>query len=563
MPDRHLDDMSTDDLLSYVKKRHKKSPDATTKKIVNVVNSQSLEEKFELFHIPVVCPECNSANKVKYAKSHKGAIRYKCKDCGKTFSVTTGTIFEGNSYTWDEMVQIVKDTITFQPIQYTCDNLFGHKVSTGSRTGKGKMSYKNTHMHKIWLLRLKLLYLLSKQPLPKLNGVIQVDEKYFREAQKGSRNLVSFLSKADTRIARRHNHASKAGIFGPEFVCVLSAVDQAKNYWAKCVSLGTCSLNEVKEHLAPDVESVNYICSDAYSIYEEWCDENSYRHYIEPTQCKIERQGFGYIEVSNKHPHLTEEEKRNNRKIAEMMYEERKWYHIRNSGKMNLDTMYLLRKRDNLTINDINSFHSEFEETLVRNVRSVSTKYLPFYVGAFTYLKNWQTKHGYAPTTDKDAQEILVALLLSGSKVDEKDIKSFSAENLPRPTKQQVSVARKKMDEIRQIAVKPKPSISSDKSEYEGDSAFAPFVFDKRKFFSSLGAIRLNDLVKQNGLYFKGQHKEDKVRKLCALPDADKIIAYEIYLHSYATPQEIQAAKTKRPKYLYKKRGRKKKNPDE
>ena len=62
MPVKHLDDMSTDDLLSYVKTRHKKSPDATTKKIVNVVNSQSLEEKFELFHIPILCPECKSAN---------------------------------------------------------------------------------------------------------------------------------------------------------------------------------------------------------------------------------------------------------------------------------------------------------------------------------------------------------------------------------------------------------------------------------------------------------------------------------------------------------------------
>lgn len=543
----NLDTMSTDELLAYVKQREKQSPDANTKKIVSIVNSQSIEEKMNYFHIPIRCPDCEGTSKIKYAKTPKGTIRYKCKDCGKTYTALTKTIFDGTDFTWDEMVLMVQKAINFDDLESTVVEIYPNEPI-------------KKHKSQIWQMRLKILDALTKMPMPKLNGIIEVDEKYFRESQKGSHSLFSFVSKNDLRIPRRHNHASKTGIFGSEFICVLSAVDRNKNYYAKCISLGTPDMDTFKKEFEPYIEGVSYICSDAYDIYEQWCDLRSYRHYIEPTQCRIERQGRGYIEVNNKHPQpLNEAEKANNRKIMEEMFAERKWFHIRNSGKMDLDTMFFLKKQDNLHIETINSFHSEFEENLVKNKRSVATKYLPLYVGAFTYRKNWQTKNGHPPKSRQDAQEILIEILKSNyhSNIEEilnKDL-IFS---LPRPNPKKIQDAKKKMIGMREIVITGKQD-SHDQSAYEGDSAYAPFIFDKRKFFSNLGAIRLNDLAKQNGIFFKGQHKEDKIRKLCALPDADKIIAYEVYLHSYATAEEISASKTKRPKYLYKKRGRPKK----
>ena len=39
----------------------------------------------------VVCPHCGSIKAIKYGKS-KGRQRYFCKDCGKTFGDTNGTV---------------------------------------------------------------------------------------------------------------------------------------------------------------------------------------------------------------------------------------------------------------------------------------------------------------------------------------------------------------------------------------------------------------------------------------------------------------------------------------
>ena len=57
----------------------------------------------EYFKLPICCPQCGYVEKVKYAKTSKGTIRYQCKDCKKTYTALTDTIFEGISYTWDEM----------------------------------------------------------------------------------------------------------------------------------------------------------------------------------------------------------------------------------------------------------------------------------------------------------------------------------------------------------------------------------------------------------------------------------------------------------------------------
>lgn len=63
--------MSTDELLAYAKQREKQSPNTDTKKIVSIVNSQSIEEKMDYFHIPIRCPDCEGTSKIKYTKTQK------------------------------------------------------------------------------------------------------------------------------------------------------------------------------------------------------------------------------------------------------------------------------------------------------------------------------------------------------------------------------------------------------------------------------------------------------------------------------------------------------------
>ena len=97
-----------------------------------------------------------------------------------------------------------------------------------------------------------------------------------------------------------------------------------------------------------------------------------------------------------------------------------------------------------------------------------------------------------------------------------------------------------------------------DRSEYEGDDTNAQYMFNKYMFFNSIGAIRLNELIRQNGLYRKGMLKKEKVKLMCNLPNAQDIIFYEVYLHRYGSIDEFTKANNALP--AKKKRGRPKKN---
>lgn len=57
--------------------------------------------------------------------------------------------------------------------------------------------------------------------------------------------MISFLDSSKTKKTRRHNYRSECGIFGPEFVNVLCAVDSTGHYYAKCVCFGPMSKKEL------------------------------------------------------------------------------------------------------------------------------------------------------------------------------------------------------------------------------------------------------------------------------------------------------------------------------
>ena len=71
---------------------------------------------------------------------------------------------------------------------------------------------------------MKLIHSIASLPMPKLTGVIQVDETFLRESQKGSRELVSYIN-GEKRTARYGKISSKYGVMGTEFATVTTAID--------------------------------------------------------------------------------------------------------------------------------------------------------------------------------------------------------------------------------------------------------------------------------------------------------------------------------------------------
>ena len=88
-----------------------------------------------------------------------------------------------------------------------------------------------------------------------------------------------------------------------------------------------------------------------------------------------------------------------------------------------------------------------------------------------------------------------------------KQIQELNILELPKPSRKAINKSKEKLLKARKIIVYSKET--NDKSAYEGDTD-AQFIFNKRKFFSSLGTVRINELLKKRGLYKRNMHKKEK-----------------------------------------------------
>lgn len=521
--------MSDDEIIKYLKTRksHTLSP------ILNKLKSDNIEEHLHYKGIELKCPNCGSSNRLKNGMNDSGSRRYKCKDCGKGYTATTNTIFDGTDYSWEEMVNIVKDVINDTNIEITAKNI---------RQGQ------TLPVSTIWTIRHKIMEIMTKYPLPRLAGVIQVDEKYFRESQKGSRTLVNIIEPTSTRRKRKNYQASKAGIFGPEFINVLCAVDSYGYWWAKPVCLGPMTMNELNE-LTNSISEVAYICSDALSIYSYWCKENNWKHYIEPSNYRKERKARGYIDTHDMYHTLTKEEYEKDRKINKQLYDDGIYPHIESDKRISYDELVAIRSKFNLGLNGVNSFHNILEGGWNRE-KTGSTDYIFHLVGKEVYIHNYRLRNHLSSSNFNynEAEDVLCDLIKFTLKIKTvpttKEIQNLTFMNLPRPSKRAVSNAIEKMGKFREVAIKPKSSSYKDNSEYEGTEGSSGFeyMFNKNKFFASISTQRRNELIKNHGLYQKGLTKAEKVKMLSQLPNAQDIIFYEIYLQNYGSHDEFKKA---------------------
>jgi transposase-like protein len=159
--------MSEQQILEYLRKT------STSPKSVGTAKGLAIENFFQRHSITIRCPHCQSAEKIKNGTNGSGIPRYKCRKCGKNYSLTVNTIFDGTSYSVEEMVNAVHAVITQQS-----------SVNMESNVGK-----EEVHNSAAWLLVRKIQSILASMRTPLLTGVIEVDEKYIREAQKGSERL--------------------------------------------------------------------------------------------------------------------------------------------------------------------------------------------------------------------------------------------------------------------------------------------------------------------------------------------------------------------------------------
>ena len=369
-------------------------------KQINLLSSIT-EQKLAEIGANDTCPYCDSSIKVHFGTTPSGIQKFKCGDCGKTFTRFSFTLLEKSQFSWDIWVEVLRMVLNDDSIE---------KIQT---VLEQDFDCKGINIKTVFAMRMKLIYAMASVPPPKLSGVIQMDESFVRESQKGTRELVSYI-KGEERKARYGRHPSKWGTMSPEFATILTAADSQNYCVCKVVGLGKAPVDSVIDLYENYCIDAAFICSDANPIYTATCDFMEIQHYVRPSTYSniIESAGYIYYDDTK----TDEEIKKHNKHILETLYKQRIIDRIENRENLSFKEFNTLKYTHHLNLGKVNELHSELKLMIEKKMTNVSSKYLPMYMDFFAFRRNWKIQHGRNPANRHDAEEILKQLVLHKEK---------------------------------------------------------------------------------------------------------------------------------------------------
>ena len=479
-----LEQLSKDDLQDVLGRFKLGSPSNSYESVENVIKH--------------VCPRCLSEKTIKKGKNNVGLTIFLCKDCGRKFNLLSHTPLEKTKYDWNVWVSVLEQMLKNQSIEKTLAHLIDSRVIS------------NINYSTVSIMEHKLRNSFIDMPLPDLKGVVQCDEKHFKESQKGFRDPVDVLDPDGIirRKGRRRSVPSKYGTMGPEFSTICCALDSDGHSIAKVITMGRMELESFEDEIASHFKDVSFVCSDMNPIYTQYSSINKIPQYV----CNSE-----YHTIMKKC--TTKAQKVN-------AYENNKLDYIVGAGIMNYDKMVNFRNTNKLTINGINGYHAELERYINRIAKGVSTKHLQAWVSFFNYRNNFRIDNGRAPVSYIDAERILIDILKRRNPIKVGDVKyqkDLTKKNSKRYTQKFITAtvaARKKSND---------PYLKF--TEEDGI-----WVVDKRKSLALLPEYKRRLLAKELGIRpFSPTSisSADLKKKLLAFPNLEE----SLYILANGSPE--------------------------
>ena len=319
--------------------------------------------------------------------------------------------------------------------------------------------------------------------MPKFTGTIQIDETFFKESQKGSRKLVSYV-KEEKREPRYGRIPSKMGTMGNEFATVVCMTDLRGYSVAKLVSLGKLTTEAFYDLFDEYIENPTFICTDANNIYKEYCKLKNYPHYIKPSNYLEVINKHGYITPSRTDDELAKKQDKDNQKVLLRLYWDNLIDYIDNNGGLGYTEFYHIKNANTLSLAYVNQFHSELKRHIEYNTKGVSTKYLEDYVGFYTFVRNWRVSNGHYPSSKTDAESILVDILKGRTTYTTADLNNAEL-NIPKASGQYMAMLKKKTTELRK-------AVGDEYVKFDSEDRVVSF--NKRQFLESLPKCKLEVL---------------------------------------------------------------------
>lgn len=173
----------------------------------------------DLLEEELACPDCDSGHYVKWGKEN-GRQRFKCKECGRYFRRTSGTVFHDKRKDPDRVVKFIK---------LAADGLSLRKIA-----GRLDISVRTAFN---W--RHEFVEYLADDD--ELGGIVEVDETYVPYSKKGDKDL--------EREPRERGMNPGRGI-SKNLSCILTAKDQDGNLVLRVSGRARPSADELNESLS-------------------------------------------------------------------------------------------------------------------------------------------------------------------------------------------------------------------------------------------------------------------------------------------------------------------------
>jgi len=385
------------------------------------------------------CPYCGSVTVVNNGKTDAGVQRLRCQDCKKGFTRFTNTLLEKSRFPWEVWVEVLRMTLNGDSLE-TMQALLSHDYA---------YACEGINTKTLFVMRLKLVFAMAAIEPPKLMGVVQMDETVFRESQKGSRGLVSYLKDIE-RKPRYGYSPSKYGSLSPEFATVLTAIDSRGYCVCEVVSLGRASADSVIDLYERHCVDAAYLCSDANAIYTQACDLLNLSHYIRPSDYTTILKNSGHLTEKDAPDMDPQKRHSHNENILERLYREGQIDRIEHREDLSFPEFNAIKQTYKLSLARVNELHSDLKLLVERRMTNVATKYLAEYVRFFAFRRNWRVEHGHYPVSHKDAESILTQILPLQVNVTRPELEQMELD-IPKASGRAMQILRGKTEEARQI----------------------------------------------------------------------------------------------------------------
>ena len=190
----------------------------------------------------LACPTCHGLAHRRHGHAN-GLQRYRCRCCQRTFNALSGTPLARlrQKAKWLDYCDTLRDPAT-----------------TVRRAAEQVGVHKNTSFR--WRHRMLAWVRLDRQ-LP-LAGIVEADEMYLLESQKGARRL-------DRPARRRGGVASRRGLSGAQ-VCVLVARARSGATHDAVTGRAPLTAAQLRQHLGPVLDRDVLLVTDGHGAYRTY-----------------------------------------------------------------------------------------------------------------------------------------------------------------------------------------------------------------------------------------------------------------------------------------------------